>query len=203
MALSAPQRSTLESELARLHESSFGWARSCCDGDADAASDVLQASYVKVLSGAATFGERSSFRTWFFGVIRFTSLEMMRRSEKALTLHEVSDLYVETALADERLTAEEDVASLRRALALLPDRQREILHLVFYEEATVSEAAEIMDVSIGTARVHYDRAKKRLRSILTAEFDTDARPDIRVVKDSIAPARNIPPLPGTRRKHNE
>jgi RNA polymerase sigma-70 factor (ECF subfamily) len=60
----------------------------------------------------------------------------------------------------------ETQALFRNALKSLPRRQGEALHLVFYQDLTLSEAAEIMGISIGSARQHYDRGKKRLRECL-------------------------------------
>ena len=55
----------------------------------------------------------------------------------------------------------------RRLLALLSRRQRELLHLVFYQELTVEEAGCVLHISVGTARTHYERGKARLRELLS------------------------------------
>jgi len=161
--------SELAARLEALHDASFGWAVHCCDGDHEDAGDVLQASYVKVLAGRAVFEERSSFRTWLFGVIRFTALEMRRRGARELVLAARHEPGEAPSGADEALLAAEERERLQHALAQLPDRQREVLHLVFYQGLSVSDAAEVMLVSVGSARVHYDRAKKRLRSLLSPD----------------------------------
>lgn len=162
----------LESRLARMHEESFGWALSCCRWDEPDAEDVLQTAYLKVVSGKARFEGRSTFRTWLFGVIRRTALEHHRRStsqrERAelLAAERPSD-GGDIAAPDEQVVRAEVSQMLLDALAELPDRQREVLHLVFYQDLSVREAAEAMDVSVGSARVHYDRGKKRLRALLS------------------------------------
>jgi RNA polymerase sigma factor (sigma-70 family) len=51
-------------------------------------------------------------------------------------------------------------------LAKLPARQREVLHLVFYQDLTIEETAKILHISLGTARTHFERGKTRLRSLL-------------------------------------
>src|SRR3954467_1097999 len=73
------ERSELEHLLAGLHAESWGWTLACCARDGELAEEVLQMAYLRILSGRATFGGRSSFKTWLFGVIRWTARGETRR----------------------------------------------------------------------------------------------------------------------------
>ena len=135
---------------------------------------MLQDSYVKVLEGRAVFGGRSSFRTWLFGVIRRTAAEHRRRRLLArLRLvaapHALAGVVDPSPDGATALVREESARRLVEALATLPRRQEEVLHLVFYQQLTIEEAGEVMGVSVGTARTHYERGKRRLRRLLGAE----------------------------------
>jgi RNA polymerase sigma-70 factor, ECF subfamily len=160
-------------DLERHHAACYGWALSCCRWNRAEAEDVLHDSYLKVLEGRATFGGRACIRTWLFGVIRNTAREHRRRS-LVRRLWPIAMLPPSTEPRDPAndpatvLGHSEESARLVRALAMLPRRQREVLHLVFYEELTIESAAEVMGVALGTARVHYERGKHRLRAILGA-----------------------------------
>jgi RNA polymerase sigma-70 factor (ECF subfamily) len=149
--------------LEQHHAASFGWALACCGRDREEAEDVLQASYLKILDGRARFDGRSSVKTWLFGVIRRTAAEEQRRRVFRRRMYDSHA--AQAPLADSGDAALGD-DSLVTALAVLAPRQREVLHLVFYQGLTIEDAAAIMRVSVGTARTHYERGKQRLRGHL-------------------------------------
>ena len=169
-----PDRHELDRQLEEHHSASFGWALSCCRWNRTEAEDVLQTSYLKVLDGKAIYDGRSSFKTWLFGVVRRTAAEQRRRRairEMALGrwFAVLAGMERNTGNPDQRLALSDDHTQLVNALRSLPRRQREVLELVFYQELTIRAAAEVLQVSLGTARTHYERGKKRLREILGKE----------------------------------
>jgi len=170
-------RQELEAELERHHADCHGWALGCCGWDRSEADDVLQSSYLKVLDGRAAFDGRSSFRTWLFAVIRRTAAEHRRRRmlrrlwPMRVALDGAGEPVDPAPDAAAALGREESNERLRSALAVLPRRQREVLHLVFYQELSIREAAGVLAISIGSARVHYERGKSRLRTLLGTEGD--------------------------------
>lgn len=165
------ERSTAD-QLEALHAAAFGWALHCCGGDHARAEDVLQNAYLKLAQGRLQFDAASAFKTWWFGVIRFTAHEEFRRQRYResligkLLLQLSGDAHDPRPSPARKLELDERSAELRRCLAQLPARQAEVLHLVFYQDLTLREAAEIMRVGIGSARQHYERGKARLRTLL-------------------------------------
>ncbi len=166
----------LEAELERLHSDSFGWALTCCGWDESEAEDVLQTAYLRVVSGKARFGGRSAFKTWLFGVIRRISQESYRRAkrhdQRAVRLVD-NDLQVAPVDVESNLERAERSQRLLAALDGVSERQREVLHLVFYQDLSIAGAAEVMGVSLGSARTHYERGKARMRSLLTEEEESE------------------------------
>ena len=158
----------LKAELETLHSASFGWALNCCRRDRAEAEEVLQTVYLKILEGKACFRGEASLKTWLFAVIRKTAIGEHRKN--LLRKLRWSDSSEPLVSAQEQPGAafekSETQALFQNALKSLPRRQREALHLVFYQDLSLREAAEVMGISIGSARQHYDRGKKRLREHL-------------------------------------
>ncbi len=154
------QRAELERALEELHPASYGWALGCCRRNRDDAEEVLQSVYVTVLDGRASFDGRSAFKTWLFGVIRRTAAAAYRRR---IVRHALLLRFFDRSQTIDPPASEPHLAA---ALERLPRRQREVIELVFYHDMSVDAAAAVMGVTTGSASVHYDRAKKRLRALL-------------------------------------
>jgi RNA polymerase sigma-70 factor (ECF subfamily) len=157
-------------ELERLHTMSFAWALHCCRQRREQAQDVLQDVYVRVLDGRAQFAGQSSVKTWLFALIRRTASDQNRR--QWLRAVHLERWYQRDPGSGPILSPEVELGRfqaserLRAALARLSPRQQDVLHLVFYQDLTIEEAAELLDISLGAARTHFDRGKARLREHL-------------------------------------
>jgi RNA polymerase sigma-70 factor, ECF subfamily len=165
-------RADLERKLEDLHPASFAWAFGCCGRDRMDAEDVLQETYVKILEGKARFDGRSSLKTWLFAVIRTTAASHRRMRwwrELRFVPRDAPPVADAGESAERRLVRTERTSALLRAVGRLARRQREIVELVFYHEMTIEQAAVVAGVSVGTARVHYHRAKQRLLRELNRE----------------------------------
>ena len=165
--------SNIEAELKQYHQDLFGWALVCCHWVQPEAEEVLQETYLKILDGRARFHGRSSFKTWLFAVLRHTAAEHRRASRfRELARLRWGKAHRPTVSHDAAggVYASQANARLVAALAKLPARQRQVLHLVFYQDLSIREAADILGVHVGTARAHYERGKRSLRALLEKEY---------------------------------
>src|SRR5262249_10478070 len=125
------------------------------------------------VDGRGGWGGRGRVKPGLFGVIRNTAADQRRRRfletlllRRWLGRREAPPLRVP---ADELLAQEQRRARIQEALKRLARRQREVLELVFYQGMTIEESAEVMGVTVGSARVHYDRGKRRILEELGEE----------------------------------
>lgn len=122
----------------------------------------MQQAYVELLSGNARFEGRSSLKTFVFSVVQNLARSRYRRLASRIRL--VRE-YGATEIEPEVQAVEPgNDSAVWDAVRSLPARQRDIIELVFCRELTIEEASAVMGVTTGTGRVHYDRAKKALRS---------------------------------------
>jgi len=152
--------------LEALHSQLYGWALSRCGYDESAAEDLMQQAYVEVLSGRARFDNKSTLKTFVFGIVQ--NLARSRFRQMAVRLRLIKTYAnPDSNHADSAANADHSERELIwKAVESLPQRQRDITELVFYRDMTIEEASQVMGVTVGTGRVHYDRAKKSLANAL-------------------------------------
>jgi len=154
------------SALEAIHDQVFAWALSRCDYERAVAEDLVQQTYVELLTGRARFEQRSTLKTFVFSVVQ--NLARSRYRRKASRLRLAQQVAGENSDASVSIDEPSEDRGVWRAVQSLPQRQRDIVELVFCRDMTIEEASGVMGVTTGTGRVHYDRAKKALRVKLNA-----------------------------------
>lgn len=124
------------------------------------AEEVLQETMLAVWNGAAKFRGASQVGTWVLGIARNQAYGLLRREERGRRLPEEPDKTADPAPDIERSVAVTD------ALETLPPAQREVLHLVYYENLSVRETAEILGIPAGTVKSRMFHARQTLEKEL-------------------------------------
>ena len=157
------------SALEAIHSQVFAWALSRCDYDRSVAEDLVQQTYVELLTGKAKFEERSTLKTFVFSVVQNLARSRYRRIASRLKF---TDSFAANTPNEAAVQSEPETKNaVWSAVQALPQRQRDIIELVFCREMTIEAASTVMGVTSGTGRVHYDRAKKALRLQLNDSGD--------------------------------
>lgn len=145
-------------------------------GDDHLAEDVFQQTFVKVARNAGAYDGRASFSTWLFRIARNTALDELRRRRNRpgeprgeAGAEGVADGSVETPL--DKLAREELTARMRRALAELPEEQREAFLLREEGDLGFSEIGEALGCGKETAKSRFRLAVGKLRAKLGLEAD--------------------------------
>jgi RNA polymerase sigma-70 factor (ECF subfamily) len=159
--------------LEAIHSQLYGWALTRCGFDHSAAEDLMQEAYVALLNGSARFDNKSSLKTFLFGVVQNLARSRLRQIALRMRLVTTYAAGAEDRGVDEAGTDDMESRQVWKAVEGLPARQRDVTELVFCRDMTIEEASAVMGVSVGTGRVHYDRAKKALAGKLSALKHTD------------------------------
>ena len=149
--------------IARWHGPLWGFVRRLA-ADEDAAREILQDVWVRVLRGIPRLRDGSKLRAWLFGIARRTLMDRLRdQYAKAPAADvDVEEIPTDTAAADI-----DDLDALEHALERLPLIEREAVTLFYLQELSLNEMAESLSVPVGTVKSRLFRGRRLLRQHLT------------------------------------
>jgi RNA polymerase sigma factor (sigma-70 family) len=135
--------------------------------DAALAEDAVQDAFLLIWRGADRFmPERAKASTWIMTIVHRRAVDLVRREQRRST-DQLPDVLPETtAPADEAVWLRLEREHVQRALAQLPDQQRETLELAYYGGFTQSELAERLGRPIGTIKSQMHTALVNLRRLV-------------------------------------
>lgn len=132
------------------------------------ANDVLQNMFIKVWNGLENFREDSQLYTWLYRIATNESLTYLEQQKRRSSVS-LSD--VENGLG-EKLRAERDFDSnkiewkLQLAMQQLPDKQRVVFNLRYYDEMPYEEMSRVLETSEGALKASYHHAVKKIEHFL-------------------------------------
>ena len=161
------ERAAFDKLIVRWHEPLWRYLRRLANND-DAARDLAQDTWLRVLRGIGGLREPARLRPWLFGIARRVAMdrlrfEYVRRGAEAVELDELP--------GDEPAPElEADAAALDAALAALPLAEREILTLFHLRELSLAEIAAMLTLPLGTVKSRLHRARQELRNALSGDI---------------------------------
>lgn len=155
--------------LERHYDQIYRLAWRMC-GSRAAAEDVAQDVCVKLATAIRGFRGDSAFSTWVWRITYTTATDRLRASQRTTMLEPSQIMALVDATGNGGASQEDAVAGaeLWAAVRELPGQQRDAVLLVYGEDMSHAEAAEVMGCSEKTVSWHLHEAKKRLRSKLEA-----------------------------------
>ena len=157
-----PIRDAIIAALPRLRRFCQGLAGNAQDGD-----DLMQSTVERALSRAHQFEAGTRVDSWMFRIAQNLRIDAARAARRRGTQVPVEDM-PETMGEDGRATVESrsDLAAAQRALQAVPEDQRAAFLLVVVEGMSSREAAETLDVPVGTIMSRLARARGRIEQVV-------------------------------------
>jgi RNA polymerase sigma-70 factor (ECF subfamily) len=158
-------KSELVSLLPRLRRFAIGLT-----GNVDQADELVQAGCLKALERSDQWRPGTSLASWMFRILQTTWIDERRTFQRRATVADTDA--VERHAGDDgarQHDARDTLRDVERQIAALPEEQRTVLLLVCVEGLAYREAAEVLDLPVGTVMSRLARARGRLADALQAE----------------------------------
>ncbi len=142
-------------------------------GNREAAEDCGQEAMIRIWRNLGNYRGECALESWVYRIAANCCMDWLRKKKRdqSVSMEPMREQGFDPADSapgtEEQVVAKDERQRLREAIALLPDDQREALILTQLEKVPYEEAAQALGVSEGTVKSRVNRAKARLREILS------------------------------------
>jgi RNA polymerase sigma factor (sigma-70 family) len=157
--------------LVRAYQQKVYWHVRKMVIDHDDADDITQEVFIKIYKHINTFREDSQLFTWIYRIATNECLSFLQRKKRRFFLP-IGDVEAElTSKLDSSpyLSGDEIQMRLQKALLKLPDKQRIVFNMKYFEDLTYEDISEITNTSVGALKASYHHAVKKIEEFLQSD----------------------------------
>lgn len=154
--------------LVRKYQEKIYWHIRKMVIDHNDADDLTQETFLKVWQHLAEFQEKSQLYTWIYRIATNECLNFLRRKKQKffLPIANVSKELLKKLETDPYVCGDEIAINLQKAILKLPEKQRLVFNMRYFDEMSYEEISEILDTSVGALKASYHHAVKKIENEL-------------------------------------
>lgn len=137
----------------------------------DDTNDLLQNTFMKAWTSIDAFRGQAKLSTWLHKIAINESLTFLEKQRKQnhLSIDEETKHLINTIEADDHIDGDELRKKLREAVATLPEKQRLVFNMRYYDEMEYKQMSEILGTSVGALKASYHLAVKKIEQFFEAD----------------------------------
>ncbi len=159
--------------LVRKYSERLYWHIRKLTCDHDDANDLLQTTLVKVWQHLPDFREDSKLYTWLYRIATNETLTFLKKKRLGsfLSLSSYDKVLENKLQSDKYFNGDKLQLALQREIIKLPDKQKAVFTLRYFQQMKYEEISEILDTSVGALKASYHHAYHKIKTALENEFE--------------------------------
>ena len=134
----------------------------------DDADDVLQNTFLNAWRNIGSFRFESSLYTWLYSISTNAALTLLRKreTESSIPLDDLESLFGMSAEGSSYFDGDEAMVKLQNAIVKLPDKQRAVFNMKYFEDMSYEDMSGVTGTSVGALKASYHHAVKKIEQFL-------------------------------------
>lgn len=143
--------------------------------DIHIAEDIFQNVFIKVNQKLSTFEGNSSIKTWIIRITINASKDYLKSSwnKRVVPMMEYQEDSIISETDYEEVETKDQRELIRQAVLSLPDKYKDIVLCVYFQDMTLTEASKVLNISEGTAKSRLSRGRQRLKNLLEGRISDE------------------------------
>ena len=153
--------------MMKEYQSRLYWHIRRLISDDDTAKDILQETFIKAYQNFFQFKKDSQLYTWLYRIASNEALQYLKKNVKLQRIGEDVEVYLEKEMVNEGIKNADEIQDLLLdVIQKLPEKQKLVFSMRYYDDLPYEEISKIVDMSVSTLKTNYHYAKEKIEQYI-------------------------------------